>query len=121
MTASQADVTYWKSTVLRNLSKKTGVPVSVLLRRAIAAWLDANEGKPTKASPPARYCHTGAEDSKVPKVTAEHQRDATPFRHRDGVVEAEWRIITPIEEAWAHLPATDQPRGMFDGNPAIQR
>jgi glucose-6-phosphate 1-dehydrogenase len=24
-------------------------------------------------------------------------------------VEAEWRIITPIEEAWAHLPAPDLP------------
>jgi len=24
-------------------------------------------------------------------------------------VEAEWRIITPIEEAWAHLPAPDFP------------
>ena len=47
--------------------------------------------------------------------------DATPFTHRDEVVEAEWRIITPIEEAWARLPATDQPRGMPDGNPAIQR
>ncbi len=29
--------------------------------------------------------------------------DATPFT-RGGEVEAEWRIITPIEEAWAHLP-----------------
>jgi glucose-6-phosphate 1-dehydrogenase len=45
---------------------------------------------------------------------------ATPFTQRDEV-EAEWRIITPIEEAWANLPATDQPRGMPDGNPAIQR
>jgi glucose-6-phosphate 1-dehydrogenase len=24
-------------------------------------------------------------------------------------VEAEWRIITPIEEAWARLPAPDLP------------
>ena len=24
-------------------------------------------------------------------------------------VEAEWRITTPIEEAWAHLPAPDFP------------
>jgi glucose-6-phosphate 1-dehydrogenase len=24
-------------------------------------------------------------------------------------VEAEWRIITPIEEAWAHLPAPHFP------------
>ena len=30
--------------------------------------------------------------------------DATLFTRRDEV-EAEWRIITPIEEAWAHLPA----------------
>jgi glucose-6-phosphate 1-dehydrogenase len=29
--------------------------------------------------------------------------DATLFTHRDEV-EAEWRIITPIEEAWAQLP-----------------
>jgi glucose-6-phosphate 1-dehydrogenase len=30
--------------------------------------------------------------------------DATLFTRRDEV-EAEWRIITPIEEAWARLPA----------------
>ena len=30
--------------------------------------------------------------------------DATLFTRRDEV-EAEWRIITPIEEAWANLPA----------------
>jgi glucose-6-phosphate 1-dehydrogenase len=30
--------------------------------------------------------------------------DATLFTRRDEV-EAEWRIITPIEEAWAHLPS----------------
>ena len=29
--------------------------------------------------------------------------EATLFTRRDEV-EAEWRIITPIEEAWAHLP-----------------
>ena len=29
--------------------------------------------------------------------------DATLFTRRDEVA-AEWRIITPIEEAWAHLP-----------------
>ena len=29
--------------------------------------------------------------------------DATLFTRRDEV-EAEWRIITPIEEAWANLP-----------------
>jgi len=29
--------------------------------------------------------------------------DATLFTRRDEV-EAEWRIITPIEEAWAQLP-----------------
>jgi glucose-6-phosphate 1-dehydrogenase len=34
--------------------------------------------------------------------------DATLFTRRDEV-EAEWRIITPIEEAWAHLPAPDFP------------
>jgi glucose-6-phosphate 1-dehydrogenase len=34
--------------------------------------------------------------------------DATLFTRRDEV-EAEWRIITPIEEAWAHLPALDFP------------
>jgi glucose-6-phosphate 1-dehydrogenase len=32
--------------------------------------------------------------------------DATLFTRRDEV-EAEWRIITPIEEAWAQLPAPD--------------
>ena len=35
--------------------------------------------------------------------------DATIFTRRDEV-EAEWRIITPIEEAWAHVPAPDFPR-----------
>jgi len=34
--------------------------------------------------------------------------DATLFTRRDEV-EAEWRIITPIEEAWAGLPAPDFP------------
>jgi glucose-6-phosphate 1-dehydrogenase len=34
--------------------------------------------------------------------------DATLFTRRDEV-EAEWRIITPIEEAWAHLPVPDFP------------
>jgi glucose-6-phosphate 1-dehydrogenase len=34
--------------------------------------------------------------------------DATPFTRRDEV-EAEWRIITPIEEAWAQLPTPDFP------------
>jgi glucose-6-phosphate 1-dehydrogenase len=34
--------------------------------------------------------------------------DATLFTRRDEV-EAEWRIITPIEEAWARLPAPDFP------------
>jgi glucose-6-phosphate 1-dehydrogenase len=34
--------------------------------------------------------------------------DATLFTRRDEV-EAEWRIITPIEEAWAQLPAPDFP------------
>ncbi len=31
------------------------------------------------------------------------QGDATRFTRRDEM-EAEWRIITPIEEAWAKLP-----------------
>jgi glucose-6-phosphate 1-dehydrogenase len=34
--------------------------------------------------------------------------DATLFTRRDEV-EAEWRIITPIEEAWAHLPPPEFP------------
>ncbi len=35
--------------------------------------------------------------------------DRTLFTRRDEV-EAEWRIIiTPIEDAWAHLPAPDFP------------
>jgi len=34
--------------------------------------------------------------------------DATLFTRRDEV-EAEWRIITPIEEAWARLPPPDFP------------
>jgi glucose-6-phosphate 1-dehydrogenase len=34
--------------------------------------------------------------------------DATLFTRRDEV-EAEWRIITPIEEAWAYLPPPDFP------------
>ena len=34
--------------------------------------------------------------------------DATLFTRRDEV-EAEWRIITPIEEAWAQLPAPEFP------------
>jgi glucose-6-phosphate 1-dehydrogenase len=34
--------------------------------------------------------------------------DATLFTRRDEV-EAEWRIITPIEEGWAHLPTPDCP------------
>jgi glucose-6-phosphate 1-dehydrogenase len=34
--------------------------------------------------------------------------DATLFTRRDEV-EAEWRIITPIEEAWGQLPAPDFP------------
>ena len=33
---------------------------------------------------------------------------ATLLTRRDEV-EAEWRIITPIEEAWAHLPPPDFP------------
>jgi len=34
--------------------------------------------------------------------------DATLFTRRDEV-EAEWRIVTPIEEAWEQLPARDFP------------
>jgi glucose-6-phosphate 1-dehydrogenase len=34
--------------------------------------------------------------------------DATLFTRRDEV-QAEWQIITPIEEAWAQLPARDFP------------
>jgi glucose-6-phosphate 1-dehydrogenase len=34
--------------------------------------------------------------------------DATLFTSRDEV-EAEWLIIAPTEEAWAHLPAPDFP------------
>jgi glucose-6-phosphate 1-dehydrogenase len=34
--------------------------------------------------------------------------DATLFTRRDEV-EAEWRIITPIEEAWKRLPAPNFP------------
>jgi glucose-6-phosphate 1-dehydrogenase len=34
--------------------------------------------------------------------------DATLFTRRDEV-EAEWRIITPIEEAWEQLPAPEFP------------
>jgi len=34
--------------------------------------------------------------------------DATLFTRRDEV-EAEWRIITPVEEAWAQLPPPDFP------------
>jgi glucose-6-phosphate 1-dehydrogenase len=34
--------------------------------------------------------------------------DATLFTRRDEV-EAEWRIITPIEEAWSQLPVPDFP------------
>ncbi|PWT89233.1 MAG: glucose-6-phosphate dehydrogenase, partial [Blastocatellia bacterium] len=34
--------------------------------------------------------------------------DATLFTRRDEV-EAQWRLITPIEEAWSNLPATRLP------------
>ena len=34
--------------------------------------------------------------------------DATLFTRRDEV-EAEWRIITPIEEAWTQFPAPEFP------------
>jgi glucose-6-phosphate 1-dehydrogenase len=35
--------------------------------------------------------------------------DATLFKRRNEEVEAEWRIITPIEEVWEQLPARDFP------------
>ena len=41
--------------------------------------------------------------------------DATLFTRRDEV-EAEWRIITPIEEAWAHLPAPHFPNYASGGD-----
>jgi glucose-6-phosphate 1-dehydrogenase len=44
--------------------------------------------------------------------------DATIFTRRDEI-EAEWNIITPIEEAWAHLPAPHVPNyGAGDEGPA---
>ena len=47
--------------------------------------------------------------------------DATLFTRRDEV-EAEWRIITPIEEAWANLPAPDFPNyAAGSGGPASWR
>jgi glucose-6-phosphate 1-dehydrogenase len=36
------------------------------------------------------------------------QGDATLFTRRDEV-DAEWQIISPIEEAWAQLPPPDFP------------
>ena len=51
--------------------------------------------------------------------------DATLFTRRDEV-EAEWRIITPIEEAWAQLPPPDFPNyaagseGPANADPLIQ-
>lgn len=41
--------------------------------------------------------------------------DATLFTRGDEV-EAEWRIITPIEEAWAQLPSPDFPNYAAGGN-----
>ncbi len=48
--------------------------------------------------------------------------DATLFTRRDEV-EAEWRIITPIEEAWADLPVPDFPNyaGGSEGPPEQDR
>jgi glucose-6-phosphate 1-dehydrogenase len=45
--------------------------------------------------------------------------DATLFTRRDEV-DAQWRIITPIEEAWTHLPAPDFPNYVAgsDGPPS---
>jgi predicted DNA-binding protein len=34
---------------LKNLSERTGIPASNLLRRAVSAWLDENESKLLKA------------------------------------------------------------------------
>jgi len=42
--------------------------------------------------------------------------DATLFTRRDEV-EAEWRIITPIEEAWTQLPAPEFPNYTAGGEP----
>src|ERR1700683_2038373 len=48
--------------------------------------------------------------------------DATLFTRRDEV-EAEWRIITPIEEAWAQLPPPDFPNyaAGTEGPPSWQK
>jgi glucose-6-phosphate 1-dehydrogenase len=61
----------------------------------------------------ANFSYQGSFESKGPvayeTLLLDSMRgDATLFTRRDEV-EAEWRIITPIEEAWAHLPAPDFP------------
>ena len=59
----------------------------------------------------ANFCYQTSFGSKGPvayeTLLLDSMRgDATLFTRRDEV-EAEWRIITPIEEAWAQLPAPD--------------
>jgi glucose-6-phosphate 1-dehydrogenase len=44
--------------------------------------------------------------------------DATLFTRRDEV-EAEWRIITPIEEAWTQLQAPEFPNYAAGGEPTL--
>ena len=61
----------------------------------------------------ANFCYETSFGSKGPvayeTLLLDSMRgDATLFTRRDEV-EAEWRIITPIEEAWAQLPAPDFP------------
>jgi glucose-6-phosphate 1-dehydrogenase len=61
----------------------------------------------------ANFSYQGSSGSKGPvayeTLLLDSMRgDATLFTRRDEV-EAEWRIITPIEEAWAQLPAPDFP------------
>jgi glucose-6-phosphate 1-dehydrogenase len=60
---------------------------------------------------PANFCYQTSFGSKGPvayeTLLLDSMRgDATLFTRRDEV-EAEWRITTPIEEAWAQLPAPD--------------
>jgi glucose-6-phosphate 1-dehydrogenase len=59
----------------------------------------------------ANFCYQTSFGSKGPvayeTLLLDSMRgDATLFTRRDEV-EAEWRIITPIEEAWAQLPPPD--------------
>jgi glucose-6-phosphate 1-dehydrogenase len=45
----------------------------------------------------------------VDKRKSRKPRPRSPHSPIGCEVEAEWRIITPIEEAWAHLPAPEFP------------